>query len=519
MNNYLLFFIALAPILWLMVSLGVLRMPAYKTCFITMVATLVLAIVFWKMPFTATVTAALEGAAIGLWPIMIVIIAAIFTYNLALHTKSMDVIKKMLSSITTDSRIQVLILAWGFGGFLEAVAGYGTAVAIPASILASLGFDPLFAAVICLIANTVPTAFGAVGIPVTTLAKVSGLNVGPLSYAIGLQLAIFIVIIPFVLVIMTTRNLKGLKGVMGITFASGLAFAVPEFLAAKYLGAELPALLGSICSMVVTVVMAKTLYKNKINRENSSIVEAAATSERSNITFKEGVLAWLPYILIFAFIILTSPLFPTFNKMISSIKSSFIIYTGEGAKTTTFKWIGTPGALIIIATVIGGLIQGSKISEIVKVFVFTVKQLTKSIITVVSIVSMAKVMSYSGMITSIAIILVKVTGKFFPMISPVIGTLGTFVTGSDTSSNILFGALQNEVAHSIGVSPYWLAAANTSGATAGKMISPQSIAVATSATGMVGSEGKIFNSTLKFCMAYVILLGLLVYFGGLFIQI
>jgi lactate permease len=132
---------------------------------------------------------------------------------------------------------------------------------------------------------------------------------------------------------------------------------------------------------------------------------------------------------------------------------------------------------------------------------------------------MAKVMSYSGMITSIAIILVKVTGKFFPMISPVIGTLGTFVTGSDTSSNILFGALQNEVAHSIGVSPYWLAAANTSGATAGKMISPQSIAVATSATGMVGSEGKIFNSTLKFCMAYVILLGLLVYFGGLFIQI
>ena len=209
MNIYLLFFIALAPILWLMISLGVLKLPAHKTCTITMVFTMILAILLWKMPFMTAITAAIEGAIIGLWPIMIVIIAAIFTYNVAVYTKSLDVIKKMLSNITTDRRIQVLILAWGFGGFLEGVAGYGTAVAIPASILASLGFEPLFAAIICLVANTVPTAFGAVGIPVTTLAKVTGLDVIPLSYNITLQLGIFIVLIPFALVIMTTRSIKG----------------------------------------------------------------------------------------------------------------------------------------------------------------------------------------------------------------------------------------------------------------------------------------------------------------------
>ena len=167
MNSSVLFVLALMPIVGLMIALGVLRIPAYKACTSTLAATMALALLIWKMPGLDMATAALEGAVIGLWPIMIVIVAAIFTYNLAVETKSMETIKTMLSNISTDRRIQVLILAWGFGGFLEAVAGYGTAVAIPASILASLGFDPLFAAVICLVANTVPTAFGAVGIPVT----------------------------------------------------------------------------------------------------------------------------------------------------------------------------------------------------------------------------------------------------------------------------------------------------------------------------------------------------------------
>ncbi|TDT51952.1 L-lactate permease [Fonticella tunisiensis] len=505
MNDTLLAIIALVPVVYLIVSLGVFKVPAHKACTITLGITVILAVGVWKMGVIPALLAAVEGILLGLWPIMIVIIAALFTYNLALHTKSMDTIKNMLSNITTDRRIQVLILAWGFGGFLEAVAGYGTAVAIPASILAALGFEPVFAAVICLIANTVPTAFGAVGIPVTTLAKVANLDVNTLSFYTGLQLTIFIILIPLVLVIMTTRSIKGLKGVTAITLMSGISFAVPQLFAAKFLGPELPALIGSILSLGVTIFMVKKFHRNEM---------AAAMVLDNKITLKEGTLAWLPYILIFVLIIITSPLFPAISEQVGHVKTSIMVYNGQGAKPTEFKWISTPGTLIIIAATIGGLIQGAKFSEIVKVFILTVKQLSKSIVTVLSIVALAKVMGYSGMISSIAVILVKITGRAFPLISPVIGALGTFITGSDTSANVLFGPLQTSVANSINVSPYWLAAANTAGATAGKMISPQSIAIATSATGLIGQEGRIFNKTVRFCMAYVIVLGILIYFGS-----
>lgn len=502
MNSYLLFFIALIPIIWLMVSLGALKMPGHITCPITLIGTVFLAILLWKMPIGDALGATLEGTALGLWPIMIVIIAAVFTYNLSVYTKSMDTIKTMMTGITTDKRILVLILAWGFGGFLEAIAGFGTAVAIPASIMAGLGFDPIFAAIICLIANTTPTAFGAIGIPVSTLAKVTGLDPGILSYAVALQLGVLIAIVPIILVMITGKSLKAIKGMFWIALASGLGFAIPEVLAAKYMGAELPALLGSIVSMGVTIWMAKVFYKD------------TAAKDVEKIPAKQGLLAWIPFILVFLIIILTSPLLPAINSALTKIQTSVPIYTGPGGKPFTFIWIATPGTLIIIATFIGGLIQGAKASEILGVLLNTAKQMTKSAITILSIVALAKVMGYSGMIKSIAIVIVAVTGDFYPLIAPIIGALGTFVTGSDTSSNVLFGGLQVEVAKSLHMSPYWLAAANTGGATAGKMISPQSIAVATAATGLQGAEGKILNATLKFCLAYVIVLGLIAYFGA-----
>ena len=500
MNMYLTCFIALVPIAWLMVSLGILKMPGYKTCPATLVLTAILAAIVWKMPILDAASAALEGTALALWPIILVIVAAVFTYNLSIHTKSMDTIKKMMTSITTDKRILVLILAWGFGGFLEAIAGFGTAVAIPASIMAALGFDPVFAAIICLIANTTPTAFGGIGIPVTTLAKVTNIDVIQLSYAVGLQLSVLIVIIPIVLVMLTGKSVKSIKGVFGIALASGLSFAIPELLMAKYMGAELPAILGSITCMVVTIAMAKIFYKD------------TASKNVEKIPFKKAVIAWIPFILVFVFIILTSPLFPAINKGLSQIQTTLYIYTGAHAKPFTFLWLATPGTLIIIATFIGGLIQGAKFSEIVSVLVKTIKQMSKSAITIIAIVAMAKIMGYSGMIKSIAVVLVAVTGSYYPLISPIIGALGTFVTGSDTSSNVLFGGLQVEVAKTLGLNPYWLAAANTGGATAGKMISPQSIAVATAATGLVGAEGKILNATIKFCIVYVIVLGIMAYF-------
>lgn len=502
MNDYMLFEIAMIPVLWLIVSLGVLKMPAHKTCSFTVILTLAIAIICWRMKFIDGITATVEGMAIALWPILLVIVAALFTYNLAVETKTMDVIKKMLSSITTDKRIQVLILAWGFGGFLEAVAGYGTAVAIPASILASLGFNPLFAAVICLLANTVPTAFGALGIPVTTLATVTGLEVVHLSYVTSIQLAGFIVLIPFLLVILTEKSIKALKGVIGITLVSGITFAVPQIFIAKYLGADLPALVASICSMACTILMAKAMNKEKVE------------AKEDKIGLKEGVLAWLPYILLCGLILIASPLVPSINSLLAKASSNIHIYTGDATSTTAFSWINTPGMMILIATFIAGLIQKLKFTYMLDVLKRTIIQLKTSFITIMSIVAISKIMSHSGMTSSISFGLCAITGSFYPLIAPLLGAIGTFVTGSDTSANILFGALQTEAAKSLSIDPYWIAAANTAGATAGKMISPQSIAIATSATGLIGSEGKILSTTVKYCLGYVIILGLIVYFGG-----
>ena len=502
MNDYMLFAIAMIPVLWLIVSLGVLKMPAHKTCSFTVILTLAIAIICWRMKFIDGITATVEGMAIALWPILLVIVAALFTYNLAVETKTMDVIKKMLSSITTDKRIQVLILAWGFGGFLEAVAGYGTAVAIPASILASLGFNPLFAAVICLLANTVPTAFGALGIPVTTLSTVTGLEVVHLSYVTSIQLAGFIVLIPFLLVILTEKSIKALKGVVGITLVSGITFAMPQVFIAKYLGADLPALVASICSMACTILMAKAMNKEKVE------------TKEDKIGLKEGVLAWLPYILLCGLILIASPLVPSINSLLAKASSNIHIYTGDATSTTAFSWINTPGMMILIATFIAGLIQKLKFTYMLDVLKRTVIQLKTSFITIMSIVAISKIMSHSGMTSSISFGLCAITGSFYPLIAPLLGAIGTFVTGSDTSANILFGALQTEAAKSLSIDPYWIAAANTAGATAGKMISPQSIAIATSATGLIGSEGKILSTTVKYCLGYVIILGLIVYFGG-----
>ncbi|MCX7951351.1 MAG: L-lactate permease [Clostridiales bacterium] len=489
------FIIALLPILWLIISLSVFKITGYKASIVALLLTSVTSLAFFNFNITNLSTSILEGFVMGLWPIMIVIIASIFTYNVTVYTKAMEKIKEMLSNITEDKRIQVLIIAWAFGGFLEAIAGYGTAVAIPASILIALGFDPIFSAVICLIANTVPTAFGAVGIPVITLSQVTNLSVNTLSYFITLQLTIFIILIPFILVIMTTRNIKGIKGVGFIAFMSGLSFALPQIFVAKYLGAELPALIGSILSLITTIYLARR--KSRISY---------------NIDIREAIISWMPYILVFILVLATSPIIKPLNQFLGHYKTLIYIYSGENAKPYIIKWLTTPGLYILIAGFIGGLIQGANVREIYGVLVKTLKQLSKSTITVLTIVAMAKVMGYSGMIQTIAAEIVSMTGSFYPIISPIIGAIGTFVTGSDTSSNLLFGQLQRDAALNLKLNEFWLVAANTSGATAGKMISPQSIAIATSATGLMGSEGKILNKTIAFCIGYVFILGLLVYF-------
>jgi lactate permease len=504
-----LFITALLPIVWLIFSLGVLKMAGSKACTIGLVLTILLAIFIFKMSIIDSLTAALEGAVMGIWPIVYIIIAAVFTYNLTTASGSMATIRQGLSGITSDKRLLVLIIAWGFGGFLEAIAGFGTAVAIPASILIAFGVDPILSATICLIANTTPTAFGAIGLPVTTLAQISGLDVLHLSYLVTIQLLPLIVIIPFVMVALIGGGIKAIREVWAPTLAAGLAFGLPQVFVARFLGAELPAIIGSIVCIIVTVWFARR-YERKHPSEQKTQVE---TPSMNNF-----VLAAMPFILVFVFVMLASPLVPPLNHFLTSIKSALTIYTGAGAKPYVFNWVSTPGTLIILATIIGGLVQKMKLGQIFKILGKTAVQMVQTLITVCAIVALAKVMGYSGMIATIAATLVGVLGVFYPVVAPLIGALGTFVTGSDTSANVLFGNLQRQAAVALHDSTYWVVAANAVGATAGKMISPQSIAVASAATNLQGQEGEILKQSMKYFLGYLVVICVWIFVSGLFIH-
>lgn len=509
----LMFLLAMLPIIFLIIALSGLKMPGYKACPIALVITIVEALFIWKQGPLEVATGTLEGFVMAIWPICLVIVAAVFTYNLVVHTKNMEVIKRMLTSVSKDKRILVLIIAWGFGGFMEGMAGFGTAVAIPAGILIGLGFNPLFSAIVCLVANTTPVAFGSIGIPTVTAANVAGTDPMQTAVYVVLQLAVMVILVPFFVVYMTgkqcgAKGLSAFKGVGLITLISGVAFVIPQFLTAKFVGAELPAVIGSVICMAVTIIFAKLLRKGKTTKFD---IESEESSE--SVSLKKGLVAWSPFILVLIFLLVTSSLVPAINGPLAAVKSDIPIYTGEGAAPYTVTWIATPGVLILIAAFIGGLIQKCPVKEIFKVLGATVKQMSKTIITIMAVLGTAKVMGYSGMTQNIADFIVGITGRFYPLVAPLIGSIGTFVTGSATSSSVLFAKLQYSTAVTLDMNTTWMVAANTIGSTAGKIISPQSIAVAAAATDTVGQESKMLTGVIKYYIIFIIIYGLVAYFG------
>ena len=509
------FLLAMLPIIWLIIALSGLKMAGHVACPIALIITVIEALFLWKQKIIDVLTGGLEGFAMAIWPICLVIVAAVFTYNLVVHTKNMELIKKMLTSVSKDKRILVLIISWGFGGFMEGMAGCGTAVAIPAGILCGLGFDPIFAAMVCLVANTTPVAFGSIGIPTVTAANVTGFSPHMTASYVVLQLAIMVILVPFFLVFITGKHegAKGLgdyKEILFITLMSGVSFLIPQYLTAKFIGAELPAVIGSVCSMAVTIILAKVMLKGKSSKFD---VEIEEDESEESLTVKDALVAWSPFILVLVFLLITSTLVPAIHDPLSAIKSSVPIYTGEGAAPYTFTWVATPGVLILIAAFIGGIIQKCPIGEIFGVLGKTIVQMLKTIITIMAVLATAKIMGYSGMTQSIADFIVHVTGSFYPLVAPLIGSIGTFVTGSSTSSSVLFSKLQASTGAELNINQIWLVAANTVGSTAGKIISPQSIAVATAATATVGKESEILTKVIKYFVLFAVIYGLVCYFG------
>lgn len=510
------FLLAMAPIIFLVIALSVLKMPGHGACPIALVLTVAEAMFLWKQKPMEVLTGGLEGFAMAIWPICLVIVAAVFTYNLVVHTKNMELIKKMLVSVTRDKRILVLLIAWGFGGFMEGMAGFGTAVAIPAGILCGLGFDPVFAAVVCLVADTTPVAFGSIGIPTVTAANLVGIDPLKTAACVVVQLGVMVVLVPFLLVLITgkhegAKRLGDYKGILFITLMSGLSFLLPQYLTARFVGPELPAVIGSVCSMAVTAILAKCLLKGKTSAFDLELEEQP---DEKPLKAGQAIVAWSPFILVLLFLLATSSLVPAINGPLAAVKSSVLIYSGEGAAPYTFTWLAAPGVLILIAGFIGGLIQKCPAREIFLVLAATVKQMSKTIITIMAVLATAKIMGYSGMTQSIADFIVGVTGRYYPLLAPLIGSIGTFVTGSATSSSVLFAKLQSSTASTLGMDPVWMVAANTIGSTAGKIISPQSIAVATAATAIVGKESVILTKVIKYFVLFVIIYGLVVFFGG-----
>lgn len=501
---------ATLPVLLLIALMGFLKMSGDKSALITLAVTIIIAILAFKFPIPDTGLSVIYGILKAIFPILIIIIMAIFSYNVLVHTGKMEVLKEQFSSISSDKCIQVLLLTWGFGGLLEGMAGFGTAVAIPAAILISLGFKPIFSAVASLIANSVATGFGAVGTPVKVLAEQAGIsNIQNLSTQVVLQLSPLMILIPFVLVFMTDPRMKALPKHMLLSLTVGVVSLATQYISAKYMGAETPAIIGSIASIIAIIIYAKITT----TEEDKAIKE-----QFPKYSFYEIINAWSVYGLILILVILTSPLLPIRDilKPLLSTTFSFNIWdTAKGAEIVRqikIEWLIDAGVLLFLGSMVGGLIQGAKIGDLFSLLWKVIKQQRKTIITVCCLISLSSIMDFSGMISQLGIALALTTGSFYPLFAPTIGCLGTFLTGSDTSSNILFGKLQASVGNSIGADPSWLAAANTAGATGGKIISPQSIAVATSSIGQQGKEGEIMKRAIPFAIGYILIAGLMVYF-------
>ena len=505
--NFVYFVLGLCPILWLIFALTVLNWPTYKAAFGSLLISALLSIAIWQQSFLNTATAACEGFLMALWPIIVVIIAAVFTYNLSLRTRGMEIIKQMITSVSSDKRILVLLVAWCFGGFMEGMAGFGTAIAIPASMLVALGFNPLFSCLVCLIANGVPTPFGSIGIPTVTLANLIGLENAQLAFTQTLQLAPFMILCPFLIVMATGKGFKALKGVTLVTLGSALSFLIPQMIVAKFVGAELCVVVGSVCSLLCTILLGS---KVKPNPDYEMKLE---THEK--ITVSKALKAWSPFIFIFIFLLSTSKLVMPVNTYLSKFASSTIIYSGENPSTMTFTWINTPGVWIFLSAILGGLIQKATFRDFKVVFVATLKQMSQTIITMLCVLGCAKIMGYAGMIASIASFAIAITGSFYPFFAPWIGCLGTFVTGSGTSSGVLFGAVQESAAQSLHTNPYWIVALNSLGVAAGKMLSPQSIAIALSSVDDQGQDSKLLSMILPYGVGFIILMSFVAYFGQL----
>jgi lactate permease len=525
---------AAMPAVVLLTSITLFRMRIHFGALLGLAVAYIVSLGLYKMPPTPAVAAGIYGAAFGLFPIGWLLLNVIFVYQLTVHRGLFEVLRQSLARLAPDPRIQVVLIAFAFGAFLEGMAGFGAPVAITTAIMIQLGFRPLQACVLALIANTAPVAFGSLGIPITTLAEVTGLDARLLSAMIGRQLAFFSILVPF-WVVVVLAGWRGVRGVWPAALVAGIAFTVPGYLFANYHGPWLVGPVSGVSAIIALVVLLRFWrpavpwcfddagnlgpapggYLPKTKPGKSEPVEKGKTVFH----------AWQPWIILTFFIFVWGiPQFvthldklvlfkiqvPYLHHMVQRVPP--VVTPGTGPEAAVFKLnpLSATGTGILVAAIVASFAMGLSIKEMVVTYGKTIWHIRFSLLTIATMLALGNLTKYTGSDATLGLALAR-TGSFYPFFGTLLGWLGVALTGSDTSANVLFGSLQKITAQQIGVSPILMAAANSSGGVMGKMMSAQSIVVATTATDSYGAEGRILKSVFLHSLALVILMGILVY--------
>ena len=528
---------ALIPIVFFFLALAVFRLKGHIAGSITLALSIAVAIFAFQMPADMAFAAAGYGFAYGLWPIAWIIVAAVFLYKLTVKSGQFEVIRSSVLSITDDQRLQVLLIGFAFGAFLEGAAGFGAPVAITAALLVGLGFNPLYAAGLCLIANTAPVAFGALGIPIIVAGQVTGIDPFKIGAMAGRQLPFLSVLVPFWLVAMMD-GWRGIKETWPAALVAGTSFATTQYFTSNFIGPELPDITSALVSLISLTVFLKFWQPARAAKAAVAGVSPAVSAyaggfggARSTSTSPNSagqiLKAWSPFLILTLLVTLWTlkpfkALFavggaleswvlyfaiPHLDQLVIKV-APIVLNPTPIAAIYKLDPVSATGTAIFFSALISMLVLRIDVKTGLTTLRDTLIELKLPILSIGMVLAFAFVTNYSGMSSTLALVLAG-TGAAFPFFSPFLGWLGVFLTGSDTSSNALFSSLQATTAHQIGVDPTLLVAANTSGGVTGKMISPQSIAVACAATGLVGKESDLFRFTLKHSLIFAAFVGLI----------
>jgi lactate permease len=524
--------VAAVPIVVLFLMLGVLRKPAWMSALAALASALVVALAVYGMPLQLALISTIYGAAYGLFPIAWIVFSSIMLYRLAVDTGKFEVIKDSVGSLTDDRRLQALFIAFSFGAFIEGAAGFGAPVAVSGAMLAGLGFNPFYAAGICLLANTAPVAFGSIGIPIVTLANVTGLPIMPLSAMVGRLCALMSVTIPAYLLVVMAGFARAVE-VLPAIVACGVSFAAMQLFVSNVIGPDLTDIMSSLTCIIVMVAVLKLWRPKRIMRlEGDQPIAARARIHSGAEIFQ----AWMPYMLLVVSVLLvgappiknaidarTHTLLPAAWKSATVMNGLFVpglhnvirrippVTPTESpyAAVFTLNWLTASGTACFIATLVAAAFLRVRPSKLLGIYVDTFKQLKFAMLTIAAMLGLAYLMNYSGMTSTLGLSMAA-TGPAFPFFSAVVGWMGVFLTGSDTSTNALFGNLQVVTANALHLNPVLTAGVNSAAGVMGKMISIQSIAVAVAATGMTrADESRLFRFTIKHSVLLMTAIGVI----------